>query len=260
MIPFLAHDVWKACETLTEWSRNFDRLLSPTEQKRYAEDFRRLGVFVREVSLPISAREMDKLMNYMEGYTEDSSAVEDVSVQRDLHTKYCVEVTHRLEHVSSTIHSELESKAFFYMPPEQKIYYDKPELFGSAFTQKFPQLQFDLVESANCYALGRGTACVFHLMRMMEVGVRSFGNKLGVQLTDTKNWQHILDEANRAIKLLPAKRPDAVSLNQVAANLYSVKVAWRNEVMHPNDTYTLEEAENLIRQVKLFLTNLADML
>jgi hypothetical protein len=36
-----------------------------------------------------------------------------------------------------------------------------------------------------------------------------------------------------------------------------VKLAWRNEVMHPNDTYTLEEAENLIRLVKVFMGQLA---
>lgn len=31
----------------------------------------------------------------------------------------------------------------------------------------------------------------------------------------------------------------------------------RNEVMHPTDTYTLEEADNLIRQVRIFMEQLA---
>ncbi len=48
--------------------------------------------------------------------------------------------------------------------------------------------------------LNRSTECVFHLMRVMETAVQVLGNRLGVQLTADKNWQNILDEANKAIK------------------------------------------------------------
>jgi hypothetical protein len=37
-------------------------------------------------------------------------------------------------------------------------------------------------------------------MRVMETAVQVLGNRLGVQLTADKNWQNILDEANKAIK------------------------------------------------------------
>jgi len=94
-------------------------------------------------------------------------------------------------------------------------------------------------------------------MRVMEVGVRAFGTKLGVILTNEKVWQVILDGIHVAIRKLPPKNHATVEFSQIAANLYSVKLAWRNEVMHPNDTYTLEEADNLIRQVKIFMEQLA---
>ena len=48
-------------------------------------------------------------------------------------------------------------------------------------------------------------------------------------------------------------------MSQATASLYAVKVAWRNEVMHPKETYTLEEAENLIRLVKGFMQQLAEI-
>ena len=62
------------------------------------------------------------------------------------------------------------------------------------------------------------------------------------------------------VKALDPKDPKTVELSQVSANLYSVKLAWRNEVMHPKDTYTLEEAENLLRQVKIFMCHLAEVI
>jgi hypothetical protein len=93
----------------------------------------------------------------------------------------------------------------------------------------------------------------------MEVGVQVLGNKLGVALTHEKNWQNILDEVNKAIKKLDQKAATTKELAAASANLYSVKLAWRNEVMHPKDTYTLEEADNLIRQVRIFMEHLAKL-
>ncbi len=144
-----------------------------------------------------------------------------------------------------------------FVPPERAAYYDQPELFGKEVNAKFPDIQFDVVEAGNCYAAGRGTAVVFHLMRIMETGVQAFGTKLKVKLAGEKNWQNILDEVNKAIKALNPKDRGTVEMSQASANLYAVKLAWRNEVMHPKDTYTLEEADNLIRQVRIFMGKLA---
>lgn len=161
-----------------------------------------------------------------------------------------------LEKVDERIRDEMAGHLFMHVPQGQADYYDQKELFGLQVNTKFPGIQFDMVEAGNSYAAGRATACVFHLMRIMEVGVQEFGNKLGVPLANEKNWQNILDEINKAIRVLP-KSLHTVEMSQVSANLYAVKVAWRNEVMHPKDTYTLEEAENLIRQVKIFMGQLA---
>lgn len=165
-----------------------------------------------------------------------------------------------LSELDNTIRREIWAEWFFHIPAKQSEFYDQKELFGAPVNLKFPTVQFDMVEAGNCYAMGRGTACVFHLMRIMETGVQLFGTKLGVTLVNQKVWQNILDEVNKAIKALPSKDPKTIELSQISANLYAVKLAWRNEVMHPKDTYTLEEAENLVRQVKLFMGQLANII
>jgi hypothetical protein len=165
-----------------------------------------------------------------------------------------------LTEVENTIRREMSVAKFFYMPSEQAKFYTQDDLFGVAVDAKFPSIYFDMVEAGNCYAMGRGTACVFHLMRIMEVGVQEFGKRLGISLAAEKNWQNILDGINKAIKTLPSKAAGTVEMSQASANLYAVKLAWRNEVMHPNDKYTLEEAKNLIGQVKLFMGQLATII
>jgi hypothetical protein len=168
-------------------------------------------------------------------------------------------IAEQLGHLIDLIRMEMEDVLFLYVPTQQTEFYNKTDLLGKDVSTKFPALQFDIVEAGNCYALGRGTAAVFHLMRIMEVGVQEFGKKLSVSLVNEKNWQNILDEINKAIKALP-KGPQVVEMSQASANLYAVKLAWRNEVMHPKDTYTLEEAETLIRQGKIFMEQLAKII
>lgn len=161
-----------------------------------------------------------------------------------------------IREITARIYDEMKNHLFMYIPTRQAEYYDKPEAFGQDVNAKFPTIQYDLVEAGNCYAAGRSTATVFHLMRIMETGVQRFGAKLGVSLVQEKNWQNILDEINKAIKSLP-RNPATIEMSQASANLYAVKLAWRNEVMHPKDTYTLEEAKNLIQQVRIFMQQIA---
>ncbi len=194
----------------------------------------------QEIGLRVSTKCVDHMI--------DQSAKEEPQIGT------VIEAVRQLER---TIKWEMEDKLFMYIPPERAERYDRKGLLGEDVNTKFPALQYDIVEAGNCYACGRSTAVVFHLMRIMEAGVQAFGTKLGVPLVNEKVWQAILDGINAAIKKLPTKDPATVELSQIAANLYSVKLAWRNEVMHPKDTYTLEEADNLIRQVKIFMEQLA---
>jgi hypothetical protein len=47
----------------------------------------------------------------------------------------------------------------------------------------FPSIESDLSAATDLYALGHNLSCVFHLMRVMEIGVRRFGRSLRVPLT-----------------------------------------------------------------------------
>ena len=170
------------------------------------------------------------------------------------------QMRHALAELNNSIRREMQVCLFFHMPGEQAKFYAQGDLFGSEVSARFPSIHFDMVEAGNCYAMGRGTACVFHLMRVVEIGVQEFGTALKVSLTGQKNWQNILDEINKAIKALPSKEPKTPGLSQASANLYAVKLAWRNEVMHPNDKYTLEEAKDLIDVVRIFVNQLATII
>ena len=93
----------------------------------------------------------------------------------------------------SRFRDELSARVVLAVSPRLAKYYDPATpIFGTAVADKFPNQVGDMFEAGNCYALGRYTACVFHLMRLMEVAVQAFGSKLGVTLATDLNWQKIL--------------------------------------------------------------------
>jgi hypothetical protein len=159
----------------------------------------------------------------------------------------------QLGHLADLIKLEMRMALFFYVPPDQAEFYGKPELLGKGVIDKFPQLTEDIVDAGKCLAFGRATAAVFHLMRIMEFGTQKFGAKLSVTFPTNKNWQVILNEADKAIRGLNQKSVRTKRLAAVSAHLYTVKLAWRNEVMHPKQTYTIDEAKEIFGAVKGFM-------
>jgi hypothetical protein len=159
------------------------------------------------------------------------------------------------------MHDELKSRLFLYVPAIEATFYGVKEAFGEKVAAKFRGTATDIESSGDCIALGLSTASVFHLMRVMERGVQRFGKRLGITLVGEKNWQNILDEINKAIKgmpdLPPAAKKKKAALAAASANLFNVKLAWRNPVMHPKESYAPEEASEIYATVKRFMEHLA---
>lgn len=166
--------------------------------------------------------------------------------------------------ISNTIHTEAMTKvALLIYYSDVEFWKQRDPLFGKAVADKLPDMAEDIEESGKCLATQRYTASVFHLMRVMESAVEKFAGLLNIEPIDSrgkdKGWQNFLNEANKAIRLLPqdtyAKRLDGIS-----AHLYHVKSAWRNETMHPKATYTREQALAIFAAVKAFVSDLSELL
>ena len=83
------------------------------------------------------------------------------------------ELQGQLKILNETITDELQGRLVFFMPANQGTrYYIGPRLLGDAVATRFPLLSTDIGEAAKCLSMARYTATVFHLMRVMEAGVR----------------------------------------------------------------------------------------
>jgi HEPN domain-containing protein len=161
--------------------------------------------------------------------------------------------------VQSRLHDELGTTRFYCMPPGAAEFYN-PEapLFGAEVEARIAKANDDIAEAGKCFATGRYTASVFHLMRAMEAAVQRLSAELGIRNIN-REWGKLLSDIGGKIENMPKgeKRDD---WSQVHANLYHVKQAWRNDTMHPKATYTEEEAREVFEAMKAFMRKLASLL
>lgn len=171
-----------------------------------------------------------------------------------------------INEVGNRIRDELEERLVFIIKPDMAKYFNPTQLiFGSEVSNKFPRWVEDITEAGNCYALGRYTASVFHLMRVMESSVQKFAKKLNLKLkAKDETWYKILQHVNAAIKNMPENNKRAITKKNkymaTSVHLDNVRRVWRNDVMHPKEKYTQEEAEDVLSAVRLFIKDLINVL
>jgi hypothetical protein len=170
------------------------------------------------------------------------------------------ELADKFGELERTIRREITDKLFMYVPSERAKFYDQKELFGKEVNDKFPSVQYDMVEAGNCYAAGRGTATVFHLMRVMETGLKALAK--GLKIPYAPSWESYLRQIESQMGVKHSQKSRGWKnvepfYRDAAGDLQLVKLAWRNPTMHIVKTYTLEEAEDVLRAVKAFMVRLA---
>jgi hypothetical protein len=142
-------------------------------------------------------------------------------------------------------------------------FYVENKPFGERVAKRFQLANEDISEAGKCLALQRPTACVFHLMRVMERGVQAFGKKMKININPaTETWYQIMEHVGKGIKTVevdtPRHKAKKAKYAIVAAHLDHVRIAWRNDVMHPKQTYTRQEAFDLFNAVRAFMGDLAE--
>lgn len=132
--------------------------------------------------------------------------------------------------------------------------------FGQSVFDAFPSARLDIQNSIRCSVFGQFTASVFHLMRVMEVGLKVLGREAGIPYAPS--WESYLQQLNKKLdvsygSMTPAWRKKAPLLRELAGDIFAVKIAWRNPTMHVVREYTIQEAFQVAQAVETFLQRMA---
>jgi hypothetical protein len=228
------------------------------------------------------------------GYTEDSQRVAsllETSLNhaenhcKDLNLGFSIVMIDRIRHnihsqegfghlkeqysrLRERIDDELRSQLLLHIPADKVEYYRGNHQFGEPVSNKFPSAAYDISEAGKCFAVGRNIACVFHLMRVMEYGLRALGKSLNDPNLDPKKnptWDRILQLCDKELQLPYAQQSSEWQQHQqffaeATANLRAVKDAWRNPTLHVEQFYDEEKALDVWNAVRAFMKHLATIL
>ncbi|MDZ4057806.1 MAG: hypothetical protein U1D69_12775, partial [Polynucleobacter sp.] len=135
--------------------------------------------------------------------------------------------------------------AYFYTIDnvEFSYYYPTAPLFGEAVHKNFPKAAPEIAESGRCFAVGRYTASVFHLMRATEPALDALSLRLKVDdIKNNPSWGSILAAIQSRINEMP-KGSEKDFFQGIWRSIDGIKNVWRNRTMHFDKTFNREEAE-----------------
>jgi hypothetical protein len=157
---------------------------------------------------------------------------------------------------------DLRKRNFIFVEPGWDAYYGKADAFGLG-SSKLKDCLPDIQRAGNCLAMQEGTACVFHLMRAMEMAVRKLSGRLNITVNAQTTWRILTGAMDGKIKNMPdTKDVDKRKKDKWAearANLHHVGSVWRNNTMHPATSYTPSQARDVYNAVRVFMNALAEL-
>jgi hypothetical protein len=134
----------------------------------------------------------------------------------------------------------------------------------------FPSAQREIEEGVDCYALGHNLACVFHMVRVGEIGLRVIGRERGVRTVRGKvpiewgTWGQVFQAIEPTIEDIRKTKPNGpkkaaalVFYERVLSDLRAIQSLYRDPTMHLRDEYDDGETQSAMFRVRELMTMLA---
>jgi hypothetical protein len=178
-------------------------------------------------------------------------------------------INNALFQLQNAIHIELGNRMFAMIESRKADFLEQKNLFGRQVSEAFPSAAADIKDAGNCLAVDLNTAAVFHLMRVVEHGLRALAVKLGVPIPNDEleyeDWNSIINQTYVKVKALTdsaqGTKKEKAELrefyNGVMQEFSGFKDVWRNAVMHTRRGYNEKEAAGVFERVRDFMQRLA---
>jgi hypothetical protein len=180
---------------------------------------------------------------------------------------------HELKVLREAIESDINKHLFVEAQPEKaKVFEDLKNGKWAALIEKVSDIKADVQSAVECYALEQDTACVFHLMRVAEIGLRHIASKVGVRLTDKRKpmpvdyatWDKVINGIKSKITAAhempkgPRKNKKLQFYSDAADQCTYFRDMWRNDVAHARRRFNDAEAAGIMARVRDFIGLLAN--
>jgi hypothetical protein len=175
-----------------------------------------------------------------------------------------------LREVRERIEDDLRNELFLHIWPDDAKLYENPKDGWEQVIGRFSRVRHDVEECSKCFALGRYSAALFHVLLVAEFGVIKVAELFGVA-GDKPGWG-ALDRLQRINDKkwndkTPLEQQHAEFLKNLLPLAYAIKDSWRHKISHVDnkldwmDTdFSPEVAREIISATRGFMRRLAQEL
>jgi hypothetical protein len=177
-----------------------------------------------------------------------------------------IEMNFQYQTLMEVLHRELFNRwAYLYDPAKYRAIqqFDRD---WAPIINSFPSAKEDARSAIECFGIAQNTACVFHLMRVLEHGLAALAKDVGKEF-DVQNWQNIIDQIESEVRNLGKRLPSGAAknarlqfLSEAAKEFVYFKDGWRNYVSHGRGNYDEYQARSVMEHVRSFMTTLSSKL
>jgi hypothetical protein len=201
-------------------------------------------------------------VGYIRAYLETAEA--EINAWRDQ------ELWRELRVLRQSFRDDLDEQPVLLPDVARSSWYNHAQPFGQKVHDAFPRIRFDIMEAGNCYACDNPTACVFHLMRVVEHAIRLLARQLKVKglksELEFEDFRKIHDRLKEKLQELrnskrgKSRQEEIDFYSDVADRCQSFKEMWRDAVMHSRQNYDTNEAASILTRVSELMQRLAERL
>lgn len=173
------------------------------------------------------------------------------------------ELNTRSRALRDAIDTELRDHLYYQYPKQKGQKLLSWETDWKVAIAAFPDIRVDVFSAVDCYALQHSTACVFHCMRVLEHGLGTLADNVGL-IFDVQQWNTIIEQIEAKIGELKKTLPRGLEkndrmqfLSEAAKEFFYFKDGWRNYVSHNRITYDEYRAGSALEHTRSFMNHLA---
>jgi hypothetical protein len=172
-----------------------------------------------------------------------------------------VDLSNDLETINMSFSNELQEELIFRIASGKTGFFEKDDLFGPGVSNAFPSAVDNIRNAGTCFAVEQWDACVFHLMRVLERGLRVMAIRFSVSFQNA-TWNTIIQDIETSIRGINPSvgadwREQRTFYSEAARHFRFLKDAWRNHIMHLGDVYDEGKALSVLRGVHELMQTLA---
>lgn len=170
-------------------------------------------------------------------------------------------------------HEDDTEELFIYVYPAPKadLLRNLQKHWDVAF-DAFPSIEEEVEAGVDCFALEHNTACVFHMCRVAEIGLRAVGQEMGVTVVkrgspiEWATWGQVFQKAQPHVEEVrkkpngPKKDAALAFYDPIISDLRAMQSLYRDNTMHLRERYDPGEAYTAIYRTHELMTKISTKL